>query len=81
MEFVTLYYPHRIKDQVPKEANLKQIGGGYALSVKLSNGEFVALLPTDDHAPLKAYGLQSKGAIKCRLKRNGRPVEIVGLQQ
>jgi hypothetical protein len=81
MEFVTLYWPHRDKDKVSTEASLEQIKGGYALKVKLSDGEFAALLATDDSASLSAFGLESKGAIKCRLKRAGRPVEILGLDE
>ena len=81
MEFVALYYPHLIEDPLSKESNLKQIEGGYALNVKLSNIEFTALLPTDNHASLSAFGLQSKGAIKCRVKRTGKSDEIVGLEE
>ena len=80
-EFVTVYRPHRTGDKVPREANLEQIKGGYALKVKLSDGEFTALLPTDDDATLKAFGLTSKGTIKCRLKRAGRPAKILGLEE
>jgi len=79
VEFVTLYRPHWLKDQVPKEAGLERIKGGYALKVKLSDGEFAALLPTDEKAILEAYGLKSEGAVKCLLGRAGRPAEIVGL--
>ena len=79
MEFVTLYRPHRIEDRMPDEAGLERINGGYALRVKLSAGEFTALLPTDDHITLKGHGLESKGVIKCRLKRVGEPAEILGL--
>jgi len=81
MEFVTLYRPHRVEDKVPDEASLEQIKGGYALKVKLSNGEFTALLPTDDDVTLEAHGLKSKGAIKCRLKRIGKPAETLGLEE
>ena len=79
MEFVTLYRPHRVKDEVPDEASLEKIKGGYALKVKLNDGEFSALLPTDDKAVLKTDGLESKGAIKARLKRENKPTEILGL--
>jgi hypothetical protein len=78
MEFVTLYRPHRIGDQIPDEAGLERIKGGYALKAKLTDGWFTALLPTDDHITLKGHGLESKGAIKCRLKRVGGPAEILG---
>ena len=80
IEFVTLYRPHQIKDKVTDEASLEQIKGGYVLTVKLSSGEFTAILPTDDTASLGALGLESKGAIKCRLKQAGKPVEILGLE-
>jgi len=81
MEFVTLYRPHRIKEQVPDEASLERIEGGYALKVKLSDGEFTALLTTDDRLTLEGHGLESKGAIKCLLKRAGEAAEILGLEK
>jgi len=81
MEFVTVYRPHRSGDQVPSEAILEKINGGYVLKVKLSDGELTAVLPIDDSANLKAFGLESKGAIKCRLKRDGRPSEILGIEE
>jgi hypothetical protein len=81
MEFVTLYRPHRAEEKIPSEASLEQIKGGYALKVRLSDGNFEALLPTDDSASLGAFGLTSKGAIKCRWKRDDRPVEILGLEK
>ncbi|MBN2375521.1 MAG: DUF4962 domain-containing protein [Sedimentisphaerales bacterium] len=72
MEFVTLYRVHRIESDVPREAELEKIVGGYALKVRLSNGEFAALLPTDDSALLDSLGLQSTGAIiACRTNANG----------
>ncbi len=81
MEFVTLYRPHRAEDKVPSKASLERIKGGYALKVKVSDGEFAAVLPTDDRVTLEAYGLKSKGAIKCRLKRVGEPAKILGLEE
>jgi len=81
MEFVTLYRPRRIDKQIPSQAILERIKGGYVLKAELSDGEFVVLLPTDDRAILKAHDLKSKGAIKSRLKRSGRPAEIIGLEQ
>jgi len=80
MDFVTLYRPHRAEDQVPDEASLERIKGGYALKVKLSDGEFAAVLARDESASLRAFGLKSKGAIKCRLKRVGEPAKILGLE-
>ena len=81
MEFVTIYVPRRAKERVLKEAWLEKIEGGYALKVKLRNKEFAAVLPTDDRVTLKAHGLTSKGAIKCRLQRAGGSAEILGLEE
>ncbi|MFC1563038.1 DUF4962 domain-containing protein [candidate division KSB1 bacterium] len=80
MEFITLYRSHRVKDKAPSEASLEKIEGGYALKVKLSDGEVVALLPTDKQAVLNAYGLKSRGAIKMQLKRGRGQAEILGLE-
>jgi len=77
MEFVTLYRPHLIDKQLPKDANLERIEGGYALKVKLSDGQFTALLPTDDEATLEAFGLESKGTITCRLEQPEHTAQIV----
>ena len=79
MEFVTLYRPHRAETQLPGKAELEQIKGGYALKVKLSDGEFIALLPADEQATLNAFDLKSKGAIKIRLVRNNGLTETLGL--
>jgi hypothetical protein len=81
MEFVTLYRPHRLKDQVPDESSLERIKGGYLLKAKLSGGDFSALLPTSESITLKADGLESKGAIKCRLKKIGGQVQTLGLDE
>jgi len=81
MEFVTVYRPHRTEEKLPSEASLEKIKGGYGLKVRLSDGNFEALLPIEDSAILEAFGLTSKGAIKCRLKQAGRPVEILGLEE
>jgi hypothetical protein len=81
IEFVTIYRPHRVEQPVPEQASLEQIDGGYTLQVELSEGKFTALLPTDDQASLQAHGLQSKGAIKCRLERVGQPPQILEVRQ
>jgi len=80
-EFVTLYWPHRVGEQVPSEAVLERIDGGYALKVKLSDGQFAAILPTDQKSILKAHNLESKGAVKCQLKRQDLPAEFLGLDE
>ncbi len=81
LEFVTLYHPHKVKDESPKESGLQQIDGGYVLKASLPDGELIVLLPTDNNAVLKAEGLQSEGTIKCRLERAGEPAQILGLEQ
>jgi hypothetical protein len=78
-EFVVIYRPHRIEEAAPQEASLEKIDGGYALQVKLSDGDFTALLPTDDRATLRAFGLESKGTIVCRLIRADQGAEILTL--
>jgi hypothetical protein len=81
IEFVTIYRPHRIKDRVPSESSLERIEGGYLLKVKVSDGELSALLPTSEDVTLKADGLESKGAIKCRLQKVSGRVQILGLDE
>jgi len=49
VEFVALYRPHRIGDQVPSQAELKVVEGGYVLTAELSDGQaVVARLPKND---------------------------------
>ena len=81
MEFVTLYRPHRINDRVPDEATLERIEGGYVLKAKLSDGQFMALLPISDNVTLKANGIESKGTIKCRLEKADGQAEVLGLEE
>ena len=81
MEFVTLYRPHRIADDVPDEALLERIEGGYVLKAKLSDGQFTALLPISGNVTLKANGIESKGKIKCRLEKTGGQAVVLGLEE
>ncbi len=81
MEFVTLYRPHRIESQAPRDASLEEIAGGYVLKVKLSDGRLTALLGSEDGAVLKAGGLESKGPIKVELRRVGKDVEVMELEE
>jgi hypothetical protein len=75
------YSPHLLKNPVPYDSSLEQIEGGYVLTVKLLNGKFTALLPTSEQITLKTEGFQSKGAIKCRLKKIGMQTEILSLEE
>jgi hypothetical protein len=80
MELVALYRPHRLKDRVPDGAILEKIDGGYALRAKLPDGQFTALLPVSDNVTLKAHGLKSTGAIKCRLEKAGGTAQTLALE-
>jgi hypothetical protein len=78
IEFVTVMRPHRASQQVPEQADLQKIDGGYVLTAELSSGSVTALLPTDDTATLDAAGLETKGRIIIqRRDANGREVETV----
>ena len=81
MEFVTLYRPHRINDRVPDEATLERIEGGYVLKAKLTDGQFMALLPISGNITLKANSIESKGTIKCCVTRAGKQAEVLGLEE
>ena len=80
MEFVTLYRPHRANDSLPNQSSLEKIPGGYALQVKLSDGELKALLPTNDQATLSSLGMQTKGAIQVKLMRQGKSAETMAVK-
>jgi len=66
LEFVVLYRLHRNGRAIPKSLNvpeLKQVAGGYLLTVTLSDGRVLALLPRDDSATLAAEGLSTQGKV------------------
>jgi hypothetical protein len=78
VEFVTLYRPHRKKTTVPREAALKRIDGGYLLTARISDGQVVALLPTDDSVALHAVGLSTTGQIVVQRRDDqGQVIETV----
>ena len=64
------------------ETELTKLEGGYGLRIGLSDGEFTALLPTEDKAVLESMGLESRGNVVVRVDRQGEPFEKVevGLQ-
>ena len=80
IEFVTLCRPHKAGQTIDIQNSLEKIPGGYVLKVRLSDGHLTALLPVLADVTLDANGLQSKGAIKCRLDRPGQPAEIIEIQ-
>jgi len=71
MEFVALYRPHKLINDIPGEATLRSIPGGYILSVSDSGKKLTALLPADDTKPLEAEGMTTTGAIKLKLEHTG----------
>jgi len=77
MEFVTVYRPHRIGEVVPKEAEIARRDDGYALKVRLGDGDFSAVLPASFDTPQAVSG----GAIVMRLERDGRKPEILRLDE
>jgi hypothetical protein len=78
-EFVAVYRPCRTGQTVARGAKLSRIDGGYALTVELSDGRVVALLPTDESATLAAEGLTTTGAILVQRRRADATVETVDL--
>jgi hypothetical protein len=79
VEFVALFWPHPSGRNIPRQAELTRIGGGYVLSASLSHGRVVALLPVDDAATLRAEGLVAKGQIVVQGRRaDGSVVETLG---
>ena len=82
IEFVTIMRPHRAGEKVPGEAKLRRIDGGYVLTAALSDGQVVALLPTDDSATLAAEGLEAPGKIVVERRRpDGSVVQTVRLEE
>ncbi len=78
VEFVLLCRPHRASQQLPSAAELKAVKGGYVLTAALSNGQAVALLPTDDHTMLSAEGLTTKGkVVVSRRGKDGSAVQTL----
>ncbi|HON92606.1 MAG TPA: DUF4962 domain-containing protein [Sedimentisphaerales bacterium] len=70
MEFVTIYCPHKDKDEAQSGATLQSSADGYMLTTSLSDGELSALLPVDDHAP-----------IKLRLGQMGQAVQFLDVRE
>lgn len=88
VEFVTLLRPYRASGLAggaflypdADRPELRAIAGGYSLRVPLTEGEAVALLPTDEAAKLQALGLGSKGSIVVQVRdKDGKAVETVRL--
>jgi len=73
VEFVALYRPHRIGQQVPSKAQLKPIEGGYVLTAELSDGQTVeARLPKSD-GPIHVQRRRADGTVVDTVVLPGRP--------
>ena len=81
MEFVTLYRPHKVSNNIAGEATLSPIPGGYILSVSQDGKKLTALLPSDDDATLEAEGQKTIGAIKLKLERKNQSPQILEVRQ
>jgi hypothetical protein len=78
MEFVTLYRPHRVQDDMVGGGMMRRIPGGYVLTVGQSGKKLTALLPTDDAATLEVDNLKTTGAIKLKLESSdNQPPQIL----
>jgi hypothetical protein len=73
MEFVTLYRPHKLSNNIAGQAKLTPIPGGYVLRISDSGKNLTALLPTDDTTKLEAEGIETTGAIKLKLEHPDAP--------
>jgi hypothetical protein len=63
VQFVGLYRPEKAGDHVPKQADLRQVDGGFVLTAKVSDGSVVALLPTKPDAKISSNGLTTTGRV------------------
>jgi len=82
MEFVTLYRPHKVSNNIAGQAKLSPIPGGYILRVTESGKKLTALLPTDDTTTLEADGLTTTSAIKLKLEsKSGESPQILEIRQ
>jgi hypothetical protein len=82
MEFVTLYRPHRISDNIVSSATLLPVPGGYVLNVNQSGRKLTALLPVDDTTALEVDDLKTTGKIKLRLEgSDNQPPQTLEVRQ
>jgi hypothetical protein len=78
IQFVALYRPEKMDDEVPKQAEIRQVDGGLILQAKISDGEVFALLPTSPTASLSADGLTTTGNVLIqRRDQQGNVLETV----
>jgi hypothetical protein len=82
MEFVTLYHPHRVSDNIVSSAKLLPIPGGYILKTSQFGKKLTALLPTDDTIILESDDLKTTGTIKLKLEfPDAKPPQVLEVRQ
>jgi hypothetical protein len=81
LEFVTLYRPHRMSDNIVGSATLLPVTGGYILKASQSGKKLTALLPTDETATLETSGLKTVGTIKLKLEQQNKPPQILEIRE
>jgi hypothetical protein len=78
MEFITLYRPHKERDNLVGEAILHSVPGGYVLKATQSGQNLTALLSSDDTTTIESDTLKTTGAIKLKLESpNTQPPQIL----
>ncbi len=77
MEFFTVYRPYKIEDGFMGTSGFETIPGGYLFTASTPGAELTALLPTDDAVTLEAEELQTTGAIKVKLEREGHEAQVI----
>jgi hypothetical protein len=73
VQFVALYRPEK-GAQLPKQADLQKVEGGFILTAKISDGDIIALLPTNPKASLSAAGLTTTGNVLIQRRDGQRKV-------
>jgi len=81
MEFLVVYRPHQVDEDIAERTTFRKIPGGYILTTSSSGQELTALLPTDNSATLETEGLRSTGAIKLKLERPDQPPQILEVRE
>jgi hypothetical protein len=80
MEFVALYRPHRMSDNIIGSATLLFVSGGYVLKADQSGKKLTALLPSDEATPIEADDLKTTGIIKLKLEQPDKPPQILDVR-
>jgi len=81
-EFVALYRPYRKGNDPPCTQNLKKVDGGYILTADLTDGQVVALLPTENSSKISAENFSTEGTVAVqRIGTDGSVVATMRLER